>query len=324
MSRLKVMPISENREKAINYFIKLAKAVDPNVRRGTLNHERERILRDERDFIPIYMAANVLGAMLLSDAVCLAIVNSPQVWNVMSEGLAVGFLASELSKCQREEKPALYCRGGGEDLLNIAFHATLSGLCRWREADVICNHLLNLWLGGGIDEAAAEQDDFLAFYWLLLLAQHDKKWPSVTEQEAKELGEFYPLFNTVADPEQFSNALVRYCDFRLARMHGYPNQHTSKHYHEFHSDALTYGPLQFFPAELLAFKAIYERTTGYTCNLKGDHPLLKLPIMKPPSDLTLPENQYTKRICEVGEKAFGKLWNPTGLVEVRFDNPPTL
>lgn len=320
------MPIRENREKAIRHLIKFTHSAH------ILTHRSERQVKERAILLSIYLsdyfevrlAASTIGGYLLADAIDHVIANQAGAWNEMMEALAIGFLGSELFKHIREIEPVRYCGRSLDDLYYIAFHSTFSSLGLWKESDCLCNHLMNLWLGQGIDQGLDNQNDFLGFYWYLMRAQHKKSWPDLSEMNAKELGEFYPLYRTVGNPDAFASALDEYCDFRLARMHEYPSQHAKKHYPEIHTDALIYGPLLLFPAELLAFKAIYEKTTGKPCTLSGNHPLLNLPCMRLPQNLTLPENQYTQRINEVGKASFGKQWNPGGLVEVLFDNPPTL
>lgn len=326
MGKLKVMPIRGNREKALTNLILFTSS------EYILAHRRERLIKEKATLLSIdlqdhtraRLAASTIGGYMLADAVDHLIANDINGWQEMTEALSVGFLGAELKNCPRVMDPRLYCSSDSDDLYYIAFHATLAGLGLWNESDCLCNHLLNLWRGRGIDVGLDNQEDFLGFYWALMRAQHKRRWPELSDLDRDEFGEFFPLFQSVGSGKVFSEALEEYCDFRLARMHEYPSQHATRRYPEIHTDALTYEPLLLFPAELLAFKAVFERITGETCDLSGNHALLNLPVMQPPSNLTLTENPYTERINAVGENSFGARWQPGNLVEVLFEEPPTL
>jgi hypothetical protein len=276
MGKPKVLPIRDNRQKALDYWVRFCRSSD------IVEHRQKRISREraligsDKNYqslldkqVDFMMGASTLGGYGLATAVDHIIADQPAAWTEVIEALSIGYLGSELTRMRRETEVLQYGRRDLDDLYYIAFHATLSGLNFWKQSDCLCRHLMNLWLARGIDVGLDDQDDFLNFYWFLLRAQYKNQWPNLDEFSPEELKEFYPLFATVHDPQAFQGALVEYGDFRLARMHEYPSQHANKRYPEIHTDALTYGPLLLFPAELLAFKAIYERTTGKTCSLQG-------------------------------------------------------
>lgn len=328
MGRPKVMPIRDNRQRGLDYWIRVRrskKLIESNT--SFLSKAVARLrANDSHNEVTALQEAGYIGGYKLTLAVDSIVAGRASGWQDAMEALAIGYVGSELMKHRREQTLGWYCRRvGPDDFFYVAFHGLLAGLRLWPHADCLCRHLMNLWLGRGIDEGLHEQqDDYLSFYWFLLRAQFKGEWPKMEEIDAGELEEFYPLFATVGKPEAFREALVEYCDFRLARMHEYHSQHATRRNDSLLSDALTYGPLLLLPAELLAFKAIYERVTGKACDLHAEHPLLKIGLLDLPPGLSLPENDLTARLHETGRAIFGSAWQPGALVEVRFDNPPTL
>jgi len=326
MAKPRVLPIRENRKAALDYWIRFCRSP------GVLAHRSQMMSKDRaellgnraHDGIVATIDASRLGGYLLANAADQLVAADKSGWQQTAEALAVGYLGSELMRHLRERSPQLYCRQNNHDLYYIAFHAVLAGLRLWPEADCLGRHLMNFWLARGVDNGLREQDDYLGFYGYLMRAQYRGEWPAPAELDPSELGDFYPLFETAGKPQKFRSALVEYCDFRLARMHEYPSQRATRRYPEPHTDALTYGPLLLLPAELLAFKAIYERVSGDRCDLQGEHPLLENIAFDPPEGLGLPENDLTAATEETGKAVYGADWRPGALVEVRFDDPPTL
>jgi hypothetical protein len=328
MGRPKVLPIRDNRQRALDYWIRFRrseKLIEANV--AVASKEAARMMaNDSHNWATAIVSSGTVAGFNLALAADNIIAGRASGWQDAMDALAIGYLSSELMRHQRERTLGLYCRRsvGPDDLYYVAFYGGLAGLRLWPQADCLCRHLMNFWLGRGADEGFGDQEDYLSFYWFLLRAQFKGEWPEMDELDAGELGEFYPLFATVSNPEAFREALVEYCDFRLARMHEYSSQHAKRRNDSLLSDALTYGPLLLLPAELLAFKAIYERVTAKTCDLHAEHPLIKTGLLDPPAGLSLPENDLTACLHETGKAVFGSAWQPGALVEVRFDNPPVL
>jgi hypothetical protein len=319
------MPIRENREKALRYCVRsCASDYVKEARASRIAKDAAALMDPAADWAAATLAASDLGGYKLADAADALIAHGPARWSDVAEALAIGFLGSELSMHRRQADPRHYCRRESDDFYYVAFHGALAGLHLWPEADCLGRHLMNLWLAGGVDERMEDQQDYLQFYWYLLRSQYKQQWPASSDLDPAELGAFHPLYATVDRPAEFQAALVEYCDFRLARMHEYPSQHAEKRYHQLHNDGLVYGPLLLLPAELLAFKAIYERTTGKPCSLEGEHPLLKTLPLAPPAGMKLPSTALTAAASKAGAAAFGSAWSPGRLVEVFFDNPPTL
>jgi len=327
MGRPKVLPIRDNRERALDYWIRFRrskKIVESNEAFVT-KEVAGLTANSSRDEITAVLGAGYIGGFRLALAVDSVIAGRASGWQDVMQAVAVVYVGSELMKHRREQTPPLYCRRAGQnDFYYVAAHGLLAGLGLWPQADCLCRHLMNLWLGRGIDEILIDQDDYLSFYWFLMRAQHKGEWPQPEELDAGELGEFYPLFATVEKPDAFRDALVEYGDFRLARMHDYSSQHATRRNDSLLSDALSYGPLLLLPAELLAFKAIYQRVTGKACDLHAPHPVLNPVLLDPPAGLSLPETDVTAHLDATGTAVFGSAWKPGALIEVRFDDPPKL
>lgn len=326
MGKPKVLPIKDHRQKALDYWVRFCRSSDIVRYRQDMISKEKALIESDKQYpslldkqVYFTIAASTLGGYGLANAVDHIIADQPTAWAEVIEALSIGYLGSELRRIRREADLLLYCRSNLDDLYYIAFHAALTGLNFWEESDCLCRHLMNLWIARGIDRGLDDQEDYLNFYWYLLRAQYKNEWPSLEEISQEELKEFYPLFATVHDPSEFRAALVQYADFRLARMHEYPSQYATKRYPEMHTDALTYGPLLLFPAELLAFKAIYQRTTGKTCTLEADHPVLNPKLLNPPQGLALLDNELTRKVNTVGNEIYGESWKPNELVKVRFE-----
>jgi hypothetical protein len=244
MGRPKVMPIRDNRQSGLDYFIRARrskKRIEADVAFASSESAAVKA-NDSHKWSTAVLSSGTVAAWNLTLAVDSIIAGRARGWQDAMHALAVGYLSSELMKHQREKTLGLYCRrlGAVPDLYNVAFYGVLAGLRLWPQADCLCRHLMNFWLGRGAD------------------------------------------------------------------------------------DALTYGPLLLLPAELLAFKAIYERATSKTCDLHAEHPVLKTGLLDPPAGLSLPENDLTACLHETGKAVFGSAWQPGAFVEVRFDNPPVL
>lgn len=147
----------------------------------------------------------------------------------------------------------------------------------------------------------------------LVVADLKGEWDDPLDKEwgGGELGGFQRLLVNLGTTD-FKDALIEYCDFRMARSLGYasldalrpspPNREASFEFENF--------AFALFPLELLALKAIYERTTGQILSLDSDHPLLRVPLMNIPKSFTLIEDDITISMQGLGKKVFGSDWKP--------------
>ena len=198
MGRPKVLPIRDNRQRALDYWIRFRqseKVIQPNTS-FVSKVVAELMADDSHDEIRAITGAAIVAGYRLTLAVDRISAGHASGWRDAMEAIAIGYLGSELMKHRRERTLGWYCRrsAGPDDFFYVAFHGVLAGLRLWPQADCLCQHLMNLWLGRGIDEGLIDQDDYLSFYWFVLRAQFKGEWPGIEEFDAGELGEFYPLF----------------------------------------------------------------------------------------------------------------------------------
>lgn len=159
----------------------------------------------------------------------------------------------------------------------------------------------------GID--SEDEPDTSTFVWLLVRSFCEQQWPG-KEALPPELTPWYrDLLLNLDQPDALSEALVRYCDYRLARSYGLssPDAKTKKW------DAYVCSHREFclFPVELLALQRIYQVVTGKEISLDAPHPLLQTPLMRLPVNWQpLASDPLLEQAQALARDYFGKNWQP--------------
>lgn len=154
---------------------------------------------------------------------------------------------------------------------------------------------------------------FEDFLYRLVVMDLKNEWidPLSEDWGGKDLGGFRRLLGAVGSKD-FEEALVEYCDFRLARAQGYASLQAQRPSPANRESTFEFEGYFFalFPLELLVLKAVYEKTTHKPLSLEADHPLLHLPTMNLPESFMLIEDDITKAMQALGEREFGDNWKP--------------
>jgi hypothetical protein len=168
--------------------------------------------------------------------------------------------------------------------------------------------------GGHGNSLELEQDrPYSLFLGLLVDASVRGSWPKAFDRGVmRAYGE---LLASAGRPEAFRQAVVSFCDFRLAQAFGYDGAEAARR----RSGAVTGsvldagGWIKVFPVELLSLTYVYEKTTTGTLSLEADHPLLATAPMNLPALLPLHDDDFLRGARALASKVFGNAWRPLAL-----------
>lgn len=173
--------------------------------------------------------------------------------------------------------------------------------------------LYNVLVSEGFIPLWDRASPFEDFLYRLVVMDLKNEWidPLSEDWGGKDLGGFRRLLGAVGN-DDFEEALVEYCDFRLARAQGYASLQAQRPSPANRESTFEFEGYFFalFPLELLVLKAVYEKTTHKPLSLETDHPLLHLQTMNIPESFTLIEDDITKAMQALGEREFGDNWKP--------------
>lgn len=186
-------------------------------------------------------------------------------------------------------------------------------------ADWLAPYLLNVLHSG--DGAGRNYDlvvdvPFRGFYNVVIKAHVTGVWPE--KLDPIPLRAYGDLLMAAGNPEAFRDALVAWCDYRLAQSLGFDGMEATKRRTQDQTGSVLDGGgwRALLPFELFSLKYVFERTTGKTLSLEADHPLLHVPQMKLPQVLPLYEDDYLRQAIELAEKVYGPGWKKLTPVEV--------
>lgn len=141
------------------------------------------------------------------------------------------------------------------------------------------------------------------------------QWPGAADLAA--MGSHAALFASADRPDQFREALVEYCDDRIAECFGYHGiDATKRRPPSVFESVMDRGSWnQVFPVELLTFQHAFRKATGRQLSLDAPHPLLHTVLMTTPLPPPVPffEDDLTSKLKQYGQSAFGPAWRPRGL-----------
>ena len=177
-------------------------------------------------------------------------------------------------------------------------------------ADWVAPHLHNMFASGGVAKSSLEfavDPGAHAFHAALQLILVSGQWPATIDPAHFQA--FAPLLVTAHDPSAFAQALVDYCDYRVAQCFGYDGIDAEKKRKPSQDKSIMDrgGWDQAIPAELFTLKRAYEKATGKSLSLSADHPLLHSPLTDSPFPALAPlwEDEVTQKLARFYQKAFG-------------------
>lgn len=180
-------------------------------------------------------------------------------------------------------------------------------------------HLFNYFRVGHIDKVLRD-NVFCDFVWLLVKSSVTGKWE--TPSTPNRLREYAKLYESVNSSEDFAQAVYDVCDYRVARAWGYEGffEGAGKLEDGVDMDALgnvhEFAWFGLFPAELLAFAAVYRQTTGKQVSLVCDHPMIQHALLSIPDITQIPESALGKNLDAFGRGIFGEEWKPGAMVDL--------
>jgi len=232
-----------------------------------------------------------------------------QAWEQVRKAFAQMYWALEISQHDWLQQGLGYDVPSSNELPTLQFHGLALAGGAHAEADWVARFLHNHTLAGGIDSGVGDED-YLEFYWRLLVSQVDNKWVQ-RDRIADGLGWFRSLLETADAPDKFARALVEYCDFRLSRAFQFENPDALRPRKP--ADPMYVFEAQWiaaFPLELFALREICRRATGRAPLLEGEHPLLQSPLMQVPSMLPLAQDELAGQFEAFGRRTYGAQWKP--------------
>jgi hypothetical protein len=161
----------------------------------------------------------------------------------------------------------------------------------------------------------AYDEPALQFFQKLQQTLISGQWPA--EADLAGMGSYAPLFANADRPDQFREALVAFCDDRVAECFGYHGIDATKRRRPsvFESVMDYSGWNKVFPVELFTLQYAFDKATGRQLSLDGPHPLLRTPFMTTPLPPLLPfyEDDLASTFKQFGRSVFGAAWRPPGL-----------
>lgn len=134
------------------------------------------------------------------------------------------------------------------------------------------------------------------------------RWPEVIDVQG--MAGYGRLLQACDRPSDWPDALVDFCDWRVANAYGYPEMGAPKRRRQ--SSILSVLDAergeQVFPVELLTLCFAYERATGKRLPLDAPHPLLQSPLMTLPYPRVEPlyEDEWTAKLKALRESGNGR------------------
>ncbi|QNM96772.1 hypothetical protein [Chitinimonas koreensis] len=152
-----------------------------------------------------------------------------------------------------------------------------------------------------------------AFMRALLEMQLRGRWALPDAAALRAMHSKGALLATADDPPAFAEALVVYCDDRLAQANGYADRNATRKNRADDTASLLAQDAPAFtllPFELHSLRHVYQTTTGRPLSLAADHPLLAPERLALPALAPLHADDDTALLQAAGRKQFGAHWSP--------------
>lgn len=242
---------------------------------------------------------------------------------LLRQAFAYFYWAEELDSCERR----------AEKLSDSISDDLLHGVIAWQSLALACGsdwfaqwvapHLHNQFahpaerpalLGYSLDVPARR------FMELLQRTIVTGRWPA--DIEVGGMSGYGRLLAALDQPDTFPQALVDFCDWRVANALGYAEMGATKRRRQ--SDGWSVLDResweQVFPIELLTLKYAYQRATSKPISLDAPHPLLQSHLMRDPFPSLEPlwEDELTEQLAAFHARVYGKQFGLRHPIEARY------
>jgi hypothetical protein len=145
------------------------------------------------------------------------------------------------------------------------------------------------------------------FMALLQQSLVTRQWPEQIDTDV--LSGYGPLLAALADENSWPDALVAFCDWRVANAYGYDYMGATKRRRQSAGWSVLDNEhwYQVFPLELILVQFAYERATGRRVSLQAEHPMLQSPLMTAPFPAIEPmyDDEWLQRAKQLRAETFG-------------------
>lgn len=311
----KVMPLLGTREQAIDFLRDdLKERSKPFIDRMESSSIKLRDYLHTSNLVGTAMSAASLFSHSLMVISPIILSGNFQAWAVLQRYFSYMKWSVDLQAHQFDQINLDYASQGSMDDHALTFFYLLAHSASGVEwAKPSARMLYNVLASEGFHSVWDRASPFEDFLYRLVVMDLKNEWidPLSEDWGGKDLGGFRRLLGAVGSKD-FEEALVEYCDFRLARAQGYASLQAQRPSPANRESTFEFEGYFFalFPLELLVLKAVYEKTTHKPLSLEADHPLLHLPTMNIPESFILIEDDITKAMQALGEREFGDNWKP--------------
>ena len=254
----------------------------------SLGHDFGRMSRglQERSTGKVALAASDIGRQFLDQAVLERRRSSPEAAAIfLRKSFAFVYWSRELDTLARLD-PEWEELAGDDLLMPFISWQALSTVCGapWF-ALWVAPHLHNQfgYPGGEMPTMYYSLDRpahrFMEVLQRCLVTGH---WPA--EEAFGDMAGYGRLLQACGEAGRWRDALVEFCDWRLANAYGYPEMGAAKRRRQSSLWSVLDAERieQVLPVELLTLRFDYERATGRTLDLEAPHPMLQSPLMTLP------------------------------------------
>lgn len=288
MTKKLLIPDASNRAACINQlWEKLSMTCAPSpLREGIHDYLKEDLLA--RQTAPVVWALMSASSYDLDSAMALRqTLDEKTSAQMMRKAIGYAYWGRELDACLHKAG-AQKSDGRDTNILTVISCQAISIACdsAWF-ATWVAPHLHNQFSAPGAEESRrlmhySLDKPAIRFMALLQRSIVTGSWPDTVDEDA--LDGYGPLLAALAHPEQWPEALVRFCDWRVANAYGYPYMGAPKRRRQSEGWSVLDRESweQVLPIELFILQFAYERATGVRVSLEADHPMLQNQLMTAP------------------------------------------
>jgi hypothetical protein len=307
-------PDPTNRDESIGRIVDgLTRFVDTS---GFLKQKRDyvvEVVENRIDFVIDFETRPLLEAGMYAHQLASAGVveifrnNATKGWSDLN--LAVYYARIYASTHRATENESMRRRGqhsfdDGTDASVPLYFAGLSCLpaemsSRWG------GHLFSKFKDGGLAPRLGD-DEVYEFQRLILRALVEGDWPNLAEINHLHV-RYADLFRNAENSTEFSEAMIRYCDYRLSRSFLYEDEFAKK-YDRSAGYLFSAQWMALFPTELIGFKYAFEKTHSTRLEIKAEHPLLNTRLMSLSGQLESPTDELFVQVLDFARKNYPKDW----------------
>jgi hypothetical protein len=276
---------------------------------------RRQAVCDAHEF-PAADIAGVMGTCFFSsgDMMGLAV---PLTWRGHPEGIdlirrafSLRYWGSELDRTEFETGGYPYSAPNRRVLQLFQLHGLAVAGGAYQVADRLAPYLRELIAAGAGDGLLWVDEPFKAFALHVLEAHVEQRW--LDRVDVLALKGFAGILSALGDPARFEQALVDYCDFRLCNAWGFDSVDAPRRRHSSRYGSIFEEPDwdTLFPYELLSLGYAFEVATGRRVSLRAHHPILESPLVHLPQLWPAFEDDFIRRVVDLGQRTFGAKWQP--------------